>query len=413
MLMNSDSLFQQMILDLAQGKGISSLVRRLTKILNRPVLVTNCVHRIMAFHDPLGLDLKLDEFFYVPPVKVKEIHLLNRSEQALQRYQFNLEDRTIPFIYLPLLSEGYCLGYCIVLDTYRLTNSLKLSSSLEEDKVHILDAAIPLILSLRRNKEEVSRQEEYRDGFVQDILYNNYDSKAVIYERTKPWGWNLQGSLQALVVEVPAEKLEVARDLIPPLFNSSPPVSAYINRQLVLILNITGLEKSELRNSLNQFLDSYTKRISNYKKNIAVNIGVGSGVPSVIDLYKSYQEAKVALELGKVFSQKPICYFEEMGFLKFIFTQPAMELEDYCQKILGPLLDSDLTSGTELLDTLKSYLKYDCQITECAKALYIHENTLRNRIKRIEQLTAFDLRKVEHIVNLYIALQILNLGEDH
>ncbi|AFM00108.1 MULTISPECIES: CdaR family transcriptional regulator [Desulfitobacterium] len=410
---NPGGLFYQLIQDLAQGKGIPHLIWRLSQILNRPVLLTNSVHRILACHDPLNLNLNLDEFLYVPDVKINEADFLNRSEHILHHAQFTLNNQIFPFVYLPLLTGDYCLGYCIVLDTTPVTNALKLKPLSAEDKQTILDASMPLLLSLKSSCEDSLRQEQYRDDFIRDILYNNYDSKATIHEKVKSWGWNLQGSLLALVIDLPDKDFKTAREILPRLFNHSSPISAYINLQLVVILNINGLKKAKLKTSLANFINSFLDRLADHgKKRSSIGVGIGSGVPSVTDLYKSYQEAKVAWELGKVFDHKSVCYFEEMGFLKFIFTQPARELEEFSQRVLGPLIEYDQAENTGLLDSLRVFIEYKCQIAECAKALYVHENTLRNRIKKIEQVTGFDLRRVDHMVNVYIALQVLNLGKD-
>ncbi|MGI1659717.1 MAG: PucR family transcriptional regulator [Desulfitobacterium sp.] len=64
---------------------------------------------------------------------------------------------------------------------------------------------------------------------------------------------------------------------------------------------------------------------------------------------------------------------------------------------------------TDLLSTLRTHINQKCQISNTSKVLYIHENTLRNRLKKIEQLLNLDLNRVDHLVNIYIALQILNM----
>ncbi|WP_018305041.1 PucR family transcriptional regulator [Desulfitobacterium hafniense] len=408
-----DGLFYQLIQDLAQGKGLPHLIWRLSQTLNRPVLLTNSVHRILVFHDPHNLNLDLDEFLYVPPVKINEADFLNRSEHSLHHAQLTLNSQVFPYVYLPLLAGDYCLGYILVLETYPVADSLKLKSLSAEDKKTIFDASMPLLLCLKNSSEVSLRQEQYRDDFIRDILYNNYDSKAAIHEKAKSWGWNFQGSLLALVIDLPDQDFKTAREILPRLFNHSSPISAYLNLQLVIILNINGLKKVKLKTALNNFINSFLDRLADHGKDrSSIGIGIGSGVPSITDLYKSYQEAKVAWELGKVFDHKSVCYFEEMGFLKFIFTQPARELEEFSQRVLGPLLEYDQAENTGLLDSLRVFIEYKCQIAECSKALYVHENTLRNRIKKIEQVTGFDLRRVDHMVNVYIALQVLNLGKD-
>lgn len=400
--MNSQNDFSsKLILGLIQGKDIPFLARHLAHTLNRPVIITNAVHRVLVFHDPLGLDILVDEFVPVPPVKINEEDLMDGSVDLLIPGKLQVNKKDYPFIYLPLQIDGRCLGYCIILDTLVSV----------EEQYFIRQTAIALLLSLRNKREYELGQEQLRDEFIRDILYNNYDSKISIYEKAKAWQWDLQGPLVVLVVDCEPEKIRTARELVPHLVNRQLPITALINNQLTVILRVQGSEKAQQRAYIQKFLTGF---LSQLKKNEIeyIRIGVGSNVPAVTDLYKSYQEAKIAWELGKVFDQSPICYFEEMGFLKFIFSQPAMELQEFSQRILGPLQNEDLETEAGLMDTLRIFLDNKCQISESSKVLYVHENTLRNRLKKIELLTGFDLRRIDHMVNIYIALQILNSGKD-
>ncbi|WP_425804363.1 PucR family transcriptional regulator [Desulfitobacterium sp. Sab5] len=407
----TDSFVNKLIQSLAQGKDIPFLAWQLAQNLNRPVIITNAVHRIIAFQDPSGFNIKVGEFFSVSSAKVDEDEFFNGCCNLLCKGQCNIDGQLLAYTYLPLQTGGCCLGYCIVLNAINSVIGSSCDYLDEKDKQYITQASMVILLALRSVREFHVKQEMFQDEFIRDVLYNNYDSKVSIFEKAKLWNWDLKGPLLVMVIEISADKLATARNLIPRLFNRQIPISAGINDQLILILKADNLEKTKLKIILQKFIDEFLSKLLNYGVSHP-GAGVGSVVAAVTDLYKSYQEAKVALELGKVFGRRPVCYFEEMGFLKFIFTQPALELQEFSERIIGPLLKFDLETEADLLNSLRVYMDCKCQITECAKALYIHENTLRNRIKKIEQLTGFDLRRVDHLVNVYIALQVLTLGQN-
>ncbi|KUO65920.1 MAG: sugar diacid utilization regulator [Gracilibacter sp. BRH_c7a] len=407
--MNDKDFFTRLIYGLIEGKDLPYLAMKLAQSIERPVIITDNIHRILVFQNPSDLSHEINEFFPVPYFRINEEQLMQGDPTVLSQGQLESDNNSITYSYLPLQTAGKCLGYCIVLDACNSSISSDPTPLSEKDKTLIMQAAIALLLVLKNKREYSLGQEQFRDEFIRDVLYNNYDSKSNIYEKADLWHWNLQGPMVILVLECKLEKIRTARDLIPNSFNNQPPISAYINNQLTIILNMKNLKKRKQRTALNKFLSPYISQLEHYETG-EIEIGVGSTVSAVTDLHLSYQEAKVALELGKVFNHRPICFFEEMGFLKFIFTQPAMELQDFSQRVLGPIIENDLETGGNLLDTLRSHIECKCQIGECAKALYVHENTLRNRIKKIEQLTGFDLRRVDHMVNVYIALQVLHLG---
>lgn len=397
-----------LVLGLIQGKDITFLTRILSQKLGRPVLITSEFHRVLVFQDPSDLGIQLQEFFPVTPSATDVENLFDDQANVFRQGKLLNVQNTYVFDYLPLQVNERCYGYCIVFAPESNSN-LSQQLSIPEQQI-IKQTALALLLSLRIKREYDLTQEQLRDEFLRDVLYNNYDSKASIFEKANYWNWDLQGGLVVATITCDPERIKTVRELIPNLFNNQHPPNAFINDQLVLILNAKSLEKGLLRSATQKFLTEIITRSQSHGL-AQVKIGVGSRVASIADLYKSYQEAKVAWELGKVFCQGSICYYEEMGFLKFVFTQPAMELQDFSQRILGPLLDYDLEEESYLLDTLRLYIEHKGQITECAKALYIHENTLRNRIKKIEQLIGFDLRRIDHLVNLYIALQIFNSGK--
>lgn len=77
----------------------------------------------------------------------------------------------------------------------------------------------------------------------------------------------------------------------------------------------------------------------------------------------------------------------------------------YHQRLLGPLLDYDARHRTELMQTLECFLAHSGSWSVAAQKLHLHVNTLRYRVGRIEQLTGRDLNRLEHQVDLFLALR--------
>lgn len=70
------------------------------------------------------------------------------------------------------------------------------------------------------------------------------------------------------------------------------------------------------------------------------------------------------------------------------------------------LIEEDQNNSTNYIDILKVYVQYQGKINESAEALYIHPNTLRNRLKRIEDITGLQLQEVNDLINLTLAVRI-------
>lgn len=85
--------------------------------------------------------------------------------------------------------------------------------------------------------------------------------------------------------------------------------------------------------------------------------------------------------------------------------QDAETLRGFADGMLGPLREHDRRRDSELEATLRAFLKYDGQFGATAAALYVHVNTLRNRLAKITELTGRDIARTEDRVDLYLALE--------
>lgn len=387
---------------LTRGKDIPFLARALAEQIGRPVIVTNAVDRLLVFQDPLGAGPAVGEYFAVPAHGAGQNHpdLFAGPNKALCEGVLPAGE---PYLLFPLRAAGQLYGHCVV-----LTGNAERNEGIVR---YAWQAAVSMLLALKDFAQQQAEQERYQDELIRDILYNNFSSRAGILDKARSWNWDLSGPLAVVVVSAPGDQLPRAREMGPRLFQGRSPIYARINGQLVVLLSCEGLERRKLKEALQRQLGEYAERLQDLSIG-QIRVGVGSVVPSVTDLYRSYQEAKVALEMGRAFSRGLVCHFDEMGVFQFIFAQPGYELQEFCERVLGPILEYDAAMETELLATLKAYIEAHCQIPDCARALYVHENTLRNRLKKIQELTGQDLRRVDHLVSLFIALQIMHLGQE-
>lgn len=84
---------------------------------------------------------------------------------------------------------------------------------------------------------------------------------------------------------------------------------------------------------------------------------------------------------------------------------PAPVLRSFRERLLGPLAEYDARHNAELLATLKSFLACDGSWSACASRMYVHVNTVRYRIGRIEALTGRDLSALPDRVDFFLALR--------
>jgi len=84
-------------------------------------------------------------------------------------------------------------------------------------------------------------------------------------------------------------------------------------------------------------------------------------------------------------------------------------LKNFALKYLQPLIDYDEQYGSDLITTLEAYLKNDKKISRTADELFIHRNTVRYRIDRINDILGVDLEDGEMLFNIYFSLKALKV----
>ena len=89
---------------------------------------------------------------------------------------------------------------------------------------------------------------------------------------------------------------------------------------------------------------------------------------------------------------------------------PEPLLRSFTDRLLGPLAEYDALHNAELLPTLRSFLACDGSWSATAARLYVHINTVRYRISRVEALTGRDLSALADRVDFFLALRLQSAG---
>ena len=134
-------------------------------------------------------------------------------------------------------------------------------------------------------------------------------------------------------------------------------------------------------------------------------IGIGTAVDNLKDLSKSYKEAQVAIEVGKVFDiEKDIISYDNLGIGRLIYKLPQSLCEMFLQEVFkkGPLESLD----RDTLITIQAFFENNLNVSETSRKLFVHRNTLVYRLEKIRKLTGLDLRQFEHAITFKVALMV-------
>jgi len=145
------------------------------------------------------------------------------------------------------------------------------------------------------------------------------------------------------------------------------------------------------------------------RSRIRVTVGISAPAGSVIALPGALHEAGSARRLAALRGTTAISVLtsdEVASHELLLATVPASVLRSFRERLLGPLQAYDDRHRAELLPTLREFLACSGSWNACAAKMFVHVNTVRYRIRRIEELTGRDLSCLDDQVDFFLALGI-------
>jgi hypothetical protein len=173
---------------------------------------------------------------------------------------------------------------------------------------------------------------------------------------------------------------------------------SFVSNAIVLFVPLAEGEKPI---SFADFI-AYMKKFNSF---LSCFIGLSRPSRDLGRIRDKYLEAMRAAEFVRE-GELPVRSYMELGFSHLLYHINNKDvLEEYCNDIISPLITHDRETNGDLLDTLIRYLRSDCNINAVAKELSIHENSLRYRIKRIEEILGLNLKSYNAVTELNNAVK--------
>lgn len=343
-------------------------------------------------------ELKDIRHLYYKQIKKKEgWSVLHKDGHHYLLFPIRLEDHTFGFL---LLEEqpGMMIDTCIEIVTH----------------------AIPaLVAYLKKEQAVLQTHQLYKDNFLYNLLYNNIESEHVLFELGKQWGWDFTRPAQLMVLRLLPENdyspqnydtdaiMGTVRSTIASSFLSS--ITHQLQGNIVIIVFDTfersGKERKEFMLALANQIRSGIEKMN---LNVICKIGLGRPYPTNMKLYKSFYEAKVALELGRSeIHQRDVLHFEDIGIARLLSNIQNDLLHEYYIEVLDELLQQE--QRDDYIATLQEFFRNNGDISKTAEQLFVHPNTLRKRIKKIESILDCDLNQIEDQLKILVGLKIMKM----
>lgn len=245
------------------------------------------------------------------------------------------------------------------------------------------------------------REQFDRNNFMQNILLGNM---LVVDMYNKAQKLHIaQARRMVYVIEVEGKNDSVIMETVKGLFSDKNKdfVTEVDEQNIILVKDATELgSEEEAENIARMIVDTLHAEAM-----VRVRVGYGTAVDKLQDIPKSYQEAKMALEVGNIFYvESETISYARLGIGRLIYQLPMSLCEMFIAEIFG---ERKLDLDDETLVTIQKFFENNLNISETARQLYVHRNTLVYRLERLQKMIGLDIRKFEDAMTFKIAMMVI------
>ena len=243
-----------------------------------------------------------------------------------------------------------------------------------------------------------------KDNFVKNLLLDNL-LLIDIYNRAKKLHIDTEAKRVIFIVETSHERDVAALDKLRGLFGNKTKdfITAVDEKNSIVVKELeVGDGYPEVDQTAKDILELLKEE--NCEEN--VRVAYGTIVHDIKEVSKSYKEAKLALDVGKIFSEeKEIVAYSTLGIGRLIYQLPIPLCKMFIKEIFAERSPDEFDEET--LVTINKFFENSLNVSETSRQLYIHRNTLVYRLDKLQKSTGLDLRTFEDAITFKIALMVV------
>lgn len=242
-----------------------------------------------------------------------------------------------------------------------------------------------------------------KDNFIKNLLLDNL-LLVDIYGRAKKLHIQTDEKRVALIIETDNAKDSNVLETMRTYFgsNSKDFITAVDENNVIVV---KGLSEGDGVKEIDKAADSIAAFLEkeNFKN---VRIAYGTIVNEIKEVSRSYKEAKMALDVGKIFfGERDVIAYSELGIGRLIYQLPIPLCKMFIKEIFDGKSPDDFDEET--LTTINKFFENSLNVSETSRQLFIHRNTLVYRLDKLQKSTGLDLRVFEDAITFKIALMVV------
>ena len=242
-----------------------------------------------------------------------------------------------------------------------------------------------------------------KDNFIKNLLLDNL-LLVDIYNRAKKLHIETDVRRIVFIIETKNEKDTNALETVRNIFSAKSKdfITAVDEKNIILVKEVKANESYDDMNKTAKVIVD----MLNTEAMSTVHVAYGTIVNEIKEVSRSYKEAKMALDVGKIFyGNRNIIAYSNLGIGRLIYQLPI----PLCKMVIKEIFDNKSPDefDEETLVTINKFFENSLNVSETSRQLYIHRNTLVYRLDKLQKSTGLDLRVFEDAITFKIALMVV------
>lgn len=283
-----------------------------------------------------------------------------------------------------------------VFDEHQLENIVLLHSTDADSYKTGLLTAFQIQCLITAYKERFDK-----DNFIKNLLLDNL-LVVDIYNRAKKLRIRPESRRVVFILETGPENDRATIENVRTILGNRPSdfVTAVDESSIIIVKELSDTEGYENAEQIGRNF------ISAIGKDENTHIAYGTIVNELREVSRSYKEARMALDVGKIFfAEKDVIAYSSLGIGRLIYQLPIPLCKMFIKEIFANKSPDEFDEET--ITTINKFFENNLNVSETSRQLFIHRNTLVYRLDKLQKSTGLDLRVFEDAITFKIALMVV------
>jgi sugar diacid utilization regulator len=393
----------QLLSSLAKAKGLESIVAVAYKVLGNPIIVSDKSWKALAIASDVKEtdDIAWNEFLTngalsleIVSANIKE-KLTDRIEQSESPFLCKEANMKYPRLFCRVSVGARPVATVAVIEYNR--------PFIERDFLMLSMLSNAISAEMQKNKFLHYTRGLLYEEFIVDLIEGRIKNSSIIEEKVKSLNLGLKKFIHVITVDI--KEFDVA-------YFSIPYMRDYLEKMIsgckALIYN-DKITMVSSYNSERELFESDASRLREFLKDYKLHAGLSRPFSKLEELKDHYDQSLEALNLGAHIDSDATIYAYDDYAIYHIAKVCAenADLRQFCHPKLESLMEYDAEHKTSFTDSLYTYLKHSRNITNTAKALHLHRNSMIYHLKRIEEILNFSLNDNEMLLHIELSFRMM------